>query len=68
MFRPFAIFVLLGLGGVGPPAEHPIVAVDVVGVVHPITIEIFARALDQANKQNAVAVLVRLNTPGGMPD
>jgi membrane-bound serine protease (ClpP class) len=68
MFRPFAIFVLLGLGGVGPHEDHPIVAIDVVGVVHPITVEIFAHALDQANKQNAAAVLVRLNTPGGMPD
>src|SRR5579864_6343491 len=68
MFRPFAILVLLGLGGVGPHEEHPILAVDVVGVVHPITVEIFVRALDQANKQHAAAVLVRLNTPGGMPD
>ena len=68
MCRLFAIFVLLGFGGVGPPAVHPVVAVDVVGVVHPITVEIIDRALNQANQQNAAAILVRINTAGGMPD
>jgi len=68
MYRPFAIFVLLALGGVAPREERPVIAVDVVGVVHPITVQILAHVLDQAKKQNAAAVLVRLNTPGGMPD
>jgi membrane-bound serine protease (ClpP class) len=68
MCRPIAILVLFGLGGVAPREEHPVLAVDVVGVVHPITVEIIDRALSQAKQQNAAAVLIRLNTAGGMPD
>jgi membrane-bound serine protease (ClpP class) len=68
MRRRFSIFVLLAFGGVGPPPVHPVVAVDIVGVVHPITVEIIERALTQANQQNAAAVLIRINTAGGMPD
>jgi membrane-bound serine protease (ClpP class) len=68
MWRPFAMFAMLAFGGVGPPSVHPVVAVDVVGVVHPITVEIIERALNQATQQNAAAVLVRINTAGGMPD
>jgi membrane-bound serine protease (ClpP class) len=68
MSRPVAILVLLGLGGVVPHEEHPALAVDVVGVVHPITVEIIDRALSQAKQQNAAAILIRLNTDGGMPD
>jgi len=68
MCRPVAILILLGLGGVVPPEEHPVLAVDVVGVVHPITVEIIDRALSQAKQQNAAAILIRLNTAGGMPD
>jgi membrane-bound serine protease (ClpP class) len=69
MWQTLAIFALLGFGGgVGPLTVHPIVAVEVVGVVHPITVEIIERALIQANQKNAAAVLVRVNTAGGMPD
>jgi membrane-bound serine protease (ClpP class) len=49
-------------------APSPVLAVDVDGVVHPVTVEIISRALDQAREQNAALVLVRLNTPGGLMD
>jgi membrane-bound serine protease (ClpP class) len=49
-------------------AAPKIVAVDVNGVVHPITVEIVAAAIAQAKQQNASLVLVRLNTPGGLMD
>jgi membrane-bound serine protease (ClpP class) len=45
-----------------------VVAVDVTGIVHPITVEIIGRAIDQARDQGADAVLVRLNTPGGLAE
>ena len=57
MCRQLAIFDRLGLGGMGPHGEHPVVAGDVVGVVHPITVQIIDRAFSQANGQNAAAVL-----------
>ena len=68
MCRQLAIFVLLGFRGIGPHEERPVVAVDVVGVVHPITVQIIDRAFSRANGQNAAAVLIRMNTAGGMPD
>jgi len=47
-------------------AKPRVVAVDVDGVVHPITVEIVTRAIDQAQKEGARLVLIRLNTPGGL--
>ena len=49
-------------------ASPNVVAVDVGGIVHPVTVEIVSRALDQARRENADAVLLRLNTPGGLMD
>ena len=49
-------------------AAPKIVAVNVDGVIHPVTAEIIAHAIDQAARENAAAVLLRLNTPGGLLD
>jgi membrane-bound serine protease (ClpP class) len=40
--------------------------VDIDGIIHPVTVEIMSRAIDQAKRENADAILVRLNTPGGL--
>src|SRR5580704_14956256 len=45
-----------------------VVAVDVGGIIHPITVEILQNALNQAARDHAAAVLIRLNTPGGLLD
>jgi len=42
------------------------VAVTLDGVVHPITVEIITHALAQAEREGAAAVLIRLDTPGGL--
>ncbi|HWB96746.1 MAG TPA: nodulation protein NfeD [Bryobacteraceae bacterium] len=61
-----AIFGLLTfLAPQGRPAPT-VVAVDVDGIVHPITTEIVSSAIDQAQRQGASLVLIRLNTPGGL--
>lgn len=44
------------------------IAVDVDGMVHPVTTEIVSSALDHARQEGAVVVIVRLNTPGGLMD
>jgi membrane-bound serine protease (ClpP class) len=44
------------------------IAVDVDGVVHPITSEIVGSAIARAKAGNAAIVIVRLNTPGGLMD
>ncbi len=49
-----------------PAAVSKVVAVDVNGVVHPITVDIITHALAQAQREGAELVLVRLNTPGGL--
>ncbi len=60
--------IALALMAQAASAAPKIVAVDVNGVVHPITVEIVAAAIAQAKQQNASLVLVRLNTPGGLMD
>ncbi len=52
-----------------PPTTHnPILAVDINGIVHPVTVEIVSSAIAQAQAQHADAILLRLNTPGGLMD
>jgi membrane-bound serine protease (ClpP class) len=50
------------------PAAPKVIAVNVDSVVHPITVEIVRHAIEQASRENATAVLLRLNTPGGLLD
>ncbi len=45
-----------------------VLAVDVDSIVHPVTVEIVSRALDQAEHQHYELLLIRLNTPGGLMD
>jgi len=49
-------------------AAPRVVAVDVDGVVHPVTVEIVSHAIDQAARENAAFLLIRINTPGGLMD
>ena len=51
-----------------PMATNKVIAVNIDGVVHPITAEIVGHAIDQAEAQSASALLIRLNTPGGLID
>ena len=37
-------------------------------MIHPVTVEILSRAIQQAQHENAALLLVRLNTPGGLMD
>jgi len=50
------------------PAAPQVIVVNVDSIVHPVTVEIVAHALEQARRENAAAVLLRLNTPGGLLD
>jgi membrane-bound serine protease (ClpP class) len=42
--------------------------VDLDGIIHPVTVEIVSSAIEQAKRQNAQMILVRINTPGGLMD
>jgi len=63
-----AITLTLAVGALGsPPGPAPkIIAVNVDGMVHPITTEIVGSAIARAKQENASLVLIRLNTPGGL--
>jgi membrane-bound serine protease (ClpP class) len=60
--------IVLALTAQAASAAQKVIAVDIDGVVHPITAEIVAGAIAQAKQQNASLLLVRLNTPGGLMD
>ena len=49
-------------------AAPRVLAVDLDGVIHPVTVEILSRAIQQAKQEDAALILVRLNTPGGLMD
>jgi membrane-bound serine protease (ClpP class) len=62
---PTRLAVLL-LAATSTGGASRVIAVDVDGMVHPVTVEILTRAIDQAKREEAAAVLLRLNTPGGL--
>ncbi|MCU1232839.1 MAG: Nodulation efficiency protein NfeD [Candidatus Solibacter sp.] len=65
--RVRAVFTLaLALATRAVAASPRVIAVDVDGMVHPITTEIISGALSQAKNENAALVVIRLNTPGGL--
>lgn len=47
-------------------AEPRVIAVNVDGMIHPVTAEILNGAFEKAQDEHAVAILIRLNTPGGL--
>ena len=66
--RPsLALLLLLSLAGF-VSAESRVIALSVDKVVHPITVEILTHAIDQASRERADFLLIRLNTPGGLLD
>jgi membrane-bound serine protease (ClpP class) len=62
------VLIAIALVAQAAGAASKVIAVDVDGMVHPITTEIIGGALAQAKEQNAPLVLIRLNTPGGLMD
>jgi len=61
----FALLAALPLAGFAA-GDSRVIAINVGSVIHPITVAILTHALDQAASQDASAVLLRLNTPGGL--
>ena len=64
--RPLlALLLPLSLAGL-VSAKSRVIAVSIDKVIHPITVEILTHAIDQARRERADLLLIRLNTPGGM--
>ncbi len=70
-FIPIALLLAAIASGPDTRAAGPqpkVISVSVDGVIHPITTEIIADALKEAQQQQASAVLITLSTPGGLLD
>src|SRR5271165_532905 len=67
--RILCTFALLGVvSAFGQGSPPRVVAVSIEGAIHPLTAEIVSHAIEQAQSENAVMLLVRINTPGGLLD
>ena len=51
---------------VAQPAQPTVHVVEIVGVINPLSAEYLTRALAGAREEQAAAVVVRLDTPGGL--
>src|ERR1700691_370674 len=49
-------------------AAPRVLIVDVDGMIHPVTVDILSRAIQQAQQEDAALIVVHLNTPGGLMD
>ncbi len=67
MLRSSILALISAVGLSAAPVPH-VLAINVDGMISPITVEIVGHALDQAAAANDAAVLLRLNTPGGLMD
>jgi len=66
LFR--SLLIALFLTGVSLPAPAEVLKIVVDDVIHPISEEFISRALDDAARNHDDAVLIELDTPGGMMD
>jgi membrane-bound serine protease (ClpP class) len=63
----FALLAALPLAGFAA-GDSRVIAINVGSVIHPITVEIVAHGIEQAKRERADLLLIRLNTPGGLLD
>jgi len=62
--RRFLLLLCVAASAPGQSARVMEISID--RVVHPLTSEIVSQGLAQAERDNAAAVLIHLNTPGGL--
>ena len=66
------ILLLVGVAAFTPatrgqgPDAGPVLLVDIKGAIGFVSVAHLAKALERAQKENAAAVIVRLDTPGGL--
>jgi membrane-bound serine protease (ClpP class) len=65
------VAVLLGLAALLPPARpaaaaQPVASIEMDSAITPVTVRLLTMALDRAQSEGAQALIVQLNTPGGL--
>jgi membrane-bound serine protease (ClpP class) len=61
----FAILFVFQRTAHGSPC---VLFVNIEGVIHPVTVSILDQAFEQARRESCTAIVLRINTPGGMAD
>ena len=60
-----ALAALLGPGAAGA-APAPVAKIDIEGVISPVTLRLVGLAIDRAQSERAQALIIQLDTPGGL--
>jgi membrane-bound serine protease (ClpP class) len=58
--------LILAITLAATPASAQILKITINDTIQPISAEYIARAIDEAHRRNAQAVLIEMNTPGGL--
>ena len=61
-----ALAVLLGFAGLASAAPAPVATIALEGVISPVTLRLIGIAIDRAQAEGAQALVVLLDTPGGL--
>jgi membrane-bound serine protease (ClpP class) len=65
-FLPMILSAVMLVAGVARPTERHVFIMDLEGAINPATAAFLEQGLDEAGKQEAELVVVRLDTPGGL--
>ena len=60
------LLALLPTAGPLRAADKPVSVIDLEGAISPVTVRLLAAAVDRAQNEGAQALIVQLNTPGGL--
>ncbi|MBI4561346.1 MAG: nodulation protein NfeD, partial [Candidatus Rokubacteria bacterium] len=61
-----AFAVCLGLSGLPAWAAPPVSLIEIDGVISPVTLRIIVNAVDRAEAERVQALVIQLDTPGGL--
>src|SRR5499425_1406652 len=61
-----ALAVVLGLAGLASAAPAPVATIELEGVISPVTLRLVGIAIDRAQAERAQALVIQLDTPGGL--
>src|SRR5258708_19283589 len=64
--RRLLIVILLASGVLSTSAHAEVLKIVINDTIHPMTTEYVERAIVQAQQENAKALLIEINTPGGI--
>ncbi|MGH9521742.1 MAG: hypothetical protein ACRD3E_04335, partial [Terriglobales bacterium] len=65
---PQLLLAAIVVGFFALPSPAQVVKLNIHDTIHPITTEYIGRGIDYAAKNHAQAVLIQLQTPGGLSD